>query len=98
MKLTLENGKEIEESHMFPVRSFEKHPRQNRSNAKDVSVDKLNIVFLMIDSLSHSGAVRFLPKHYKDLKEDPDSVIMEVSLSQNFCISRAETFFVNEKF
>lgn len=76
VSLKLNDGKEIVESHMFPVRSFEKHPRQTRDQAVN-DVEKLNIVFIMIDSLSHSGAVRLLRKHYKYLQGDPDSVIFQ---------------------
>ena len=71
----------IHEAHAYPVRNFTKHPRQPKESTGERAVNKLNILFINVDSLSHSAAVRSLPNFYEALKNDVDSIIMKVIIS-----------------
>ena len=66
-------GKTTEEFHMFPVR---KEPPGEATLDRDA--DRLNMVFIMIDSVSHSAAERFLNKTLKKMKASKSTIIMNV--------------------
>ncbi|XP_066911454.1 uncharacterized protein [Clytia hemisphaerica] len=73
VRITLKRGITIHEAHAYPVRNFTKHPKQQ----KESSINQLNILFINVDSLSHSAAVRSLPMFYEALENDADSIIMK---------------------
>eukprot|EP00111_Clytia_hemisphaerica_P002409 TCONS_00006894-protein len=64
-------GSTQDEFHMYPVRKDTRGKEQLPPKA-----DQLNIVFIMIDSVSHSTAERYLKKTLKKMKESPSTVIM----------------------
>jgi len=68
-----------EEFHMYPTRK--ELPRETRTE-QDAS--RLNIVFILIDSVSNSCAKRYLKKFVKRMNENPNSIIMKVSLDEKF--------------
>lgn len=79
VELHLSNGQTKVESHIFPVRDFVKHPKREAAEQQQQRpLDQLNIVFLCVDSLSRSAAIRNIPKFYDLVREDPDSIIMKV--------------------
>ena len=73
---TNDNGQH-EEFNVYPTRKG--HPGGARKTSKP---EELNFVFIMMDSMSHSSAKRYLKKTMKKLKEDRNTVIMKVG-SQN---------------
>ena len=85
VELHLNNGKTKIESHIYPVRDFVKHPKREAAKQQQQrALDQLNIVFLCVDSLSRSAAIRNIPKFYDMVREDPDSIIMKV-IFMSFC-------------
>ena len=66
-------------------------------NISNMSYDenKLNVIMLMVDSLSHSNAQRVMNRTYKFLKNDPSSVIMQVRF--HFLLTLSKTFPSKQK-
>ena len=63
-----------EEFHAYPVR------KDNRGEVPSPpKADQLNIVFLLIDSVSHSAAKRYLKKTLKKMRQSESTVILNVS-------------------
>ena len=58
---------------MYPVR---KEPAGEATLKRDAN--KLNIIFIMIDSVSHSSAERYLNKTLTKMKASKSTVIMNV--------------------
>ena len=74
----------IIEYHMYPIKTLPKlnEPiklQQGKNNP--MKTGKLNIVMLMMDSVSHASAKRYLNKTYPFLENDPDTVILKVGTS-----------------
>ena len=51
------------------------------TRGQDESKEKLNVIMLMVDSLSNANAQRHLKKTYKFLSEDPNSFVLSVNTS-----------------
>ena len=66
--------KTFEEFHAYPVRNDARGEAPLPPKA-----DQLNIVFLLVDSVSHSAAERYLKKTLKKMKQSPSTVILNVS-------------------
>ena len=67
-------GRTHEEFHAYPVRNDARGEAPLPPKA-----DQLNIVFLLVDSVSHSAAERYLKKTLKKMKQSPSTVILNVS-------------------
>ena len=61
------------EYHMYPVRK-----EQSGEATLERKANQLNIIFIMIDSVSHSSAERYLKKTMKKMKASKSTVIMNV--------------------
>ena len=93
--MRLKNGQEKVEFHVYPVRDFNKHPKQNVTKQQQQRLPhELNIVFLCVDSLSRSSAIRNIPKFYELVRKDPDSIIMKVTYHIDFIELLSRNFFV----
>ena len=78
VEIHLNNRQTISEFHLYPVRDFVKHPIKEVGKQQQRRLDELNIVFLCVDSLSRSAAIRNIPKFYNMVHDDPNSIIMKV--------------------
>ena len=69
------------EFHMYPLR---KPPQEGQPPFKKYTPDKdkYNVLMVMLDSVSHACAQRYIPKTYKMLSENPYNTIMQVLLYQ----------------
>ena len=61
---------------MFPVRK-----EQGGEATLDRDANQLNMIFIMIDSVSHSTAERYLKKTLKKMKASKSTIIMNVRLT-----------------
>ena len=68
---------------MYPVRK-----EQDGEATLERNANQLNIIFIMIDSVSHSSAERYLKKTMKKMKASKSTVIMNV---------RSKTIIIGEK-
>ena len=68
------DGKLFFEYHMFPV----KEPTNEIHEQASRDPNKLNIVIIMVDSVSRGSAQRYLKETYRMIEEDPNSFIMKV--------------------
>ena len=79
------NSSDTTEFHMYPTRKMPSNtPVPTNNNHKSRDPNKLNIVMLMIDSLSHASGERYLKKTYERLSNDPDTVILKVNILIDF--------------
>jgi len=52
--------------------------RQEAQKKASKDPDRLNILYLMLDSISRASAQRYLNATYKVIEDDPNSVILKV--------------------
>ena len=73
----MNGGKEYTEYHMYPLKE---PPGKGSIPFKkfEESDDKYNVLYVMLDSVSHACAQRYLKKTYQYLEEDPYTTIMQV--------------------
>ena len=69
------NGELTTEHHMFPV----KEPINDINKNASRDPDKLNIIILMMDSMSRASVQRYMKETYRMLEKDPNSFIMKVT-------------------
>ena len=67
------------EYHMYPLK---KPPHRGDPPFEKYSTkeDKYSVLMIMADSVSHACAQRYIPKTYKYLSENQDTVIMKVRI------------------
>lgn len=70
------------EYHMYPVRKppNNKEPKFRKYDQSSSSGNEFNVLMIMLDSVSHACAQRYIPKTYKFLRENPYTTIMEVRI------------------
>eukprot|EP00111_Clytia_hemisphaerica_P011514 TCONS_00033798-protein len=71
VSITPNDNTRHEEFHVYPTRKD-----QSGGERKAPKVENMNFVFIMMDSMSHSSAERYLMKTLKKLKGDQNTVIM----------------------
>lgn len=68
---------------MYPIKNYSQlsQPMKSlESQALPIKQEqKLNVVMLMVDSLSRASTQRYMNKTYALIENDPDSVIMKVN-------------------
>ena len=70
-----QNNKTFEEFHMYPVLNISDTIR----TMEEQDASRLNIIFIMVDSMSHSCGERYLKRTVKRLRQSPSSIILNVS-------------------
>ena len=83
VEITTNGGGKNIEYHMYPARK-----EQGGEATLERNANQLNIIFIMIDSVSHSSAERYLKKTMKKMKASKSTVIMNV---------RSKTIIIGEK-
>ena len=73
VEITTNGGGKNFEYHMYPVRK-----EQSGEATLERNANQLNIIFIMIDSVSHSSAERYLKKTMKKMKASKSTIIMNV--------------------
>lgn len=63
---------------VYPLKEPVSKERQQLQEKAQNDPNKLNVLFLMIDSISRASAQRYLNATYQMMAEDPNSVIMKV--------------------
>ena len=89
------NTKVTSEYHMYPLKKPPNEgdpPFEKYSHKKN----KYNVLMIMTDSVSHACAQRYIPKTYKYLSENPNTVIMKVRQHFSiFQISKGDNTFIS---
>lgn len=70
------------EHFIYPKKDFVSKERLRLQKRAYKDPNKLNVLFLMIDSISRASAQRYLNATYKMLEGDPNSVIMKVTMTK----------------
>ena len=97
MKVLIDTTRGIsyDEYHMFPIRD-----KQDGEATIKPDPNKLKLIFIMLDSVSHSTAKRYLNNTLKKMKASKSTIIMDVrilflSFNQKiFCLILTQVFIV----
>lgn len=68
------------EYHMYPIRKPNNEAPAFRKYDQSPSGNEFNILMIMLDSVSHACAQRYIPDTYKFLRENPYTTIMQVRI------------------
>ena len=74
----MKNNTLIAEYFMYPLNKNKKEKSQEDKPTRKPG--ELDIIMIMIDSISRASAQRYMNKTYQMLEQDPSSVIMKVNL------------------
>ena len=75
VSLTVINGRVYDEYHMYPVRN-----EQGGEATIKRDPNKLNLIFIMLDSVSHSNAKRYLINTMKKMRASKSTILMNVRI------------------